>query len=185
MHFTKSILAATAVLALMQAEPVNADPFGEAFGSAIGGAILGGIIGGRDGAAVGAAIGGLSGYSAGSARQDERRRNRAAHRHQRQRAEWERRRMVEQSLLDQQRMLQQQQFQMQAVAPIAAPAFDRTLVIETQKSLIRLGGNPGGVDGRLGPQTIVAIKSYQNSKGLLETGRPSQSLLMHMLQNGG
>ncbi len=178
MHFTRSIFAATAILALVQAGPVNADPFGEALGSAFGGAILGGIIGGGDGAAIGAAIGGLSGYSAGTARQNERRRHQAARRHQRERAEWERQRLMEQRLLHQQR-------QLQAVAPMAAPAIDRSLVIETQKSLIRLGYTLGGVDGRLGPQTVVAIKSYQKSKGLLETGQPTQSLLMHMLRNGG
>ena len=45
--------------------------------------------------------------------------------------------------------------------------------------------NPGGVDGRLGSQTVSAIKSYQKSKGLLETGQTSQSLLFNMLRNGG
>jgi hypothetical protein len=70
-------------------------------------------------------------------------------------------------------------------ASSAVPASpDATLLIEIQKSLIRLGFDPGAVDGKLSQETIEAIRQYQ-AKGLLEDGNPSQPLLAHMLKNGG
>ena len=61
---------------------------------------------------------------------------------------------------------------------------DQTLRIETQKSLVRLGYDPGEI-GEAGPKLTSAVTEYQSSKQLLETGELSQALLTHMLQNGG
>ena len=68
----------------------------------------------------------------------------------------------------------------------AAPALaaKQTLMIETQKSLIRLGYETGEI-GRPGKLLTLAVMKYQQSKGLLETGELSQALLTHMLRNGG
>ena len=59
-----------------------------------------------------------------------------------------------------------------------------TKCVETQKSLIRLGFEPGDI-GVSGPALTNAVKEYQKNKGLLETGELSQALLNHLLQNGG
>ncbi|MDH5216048.1 MAG: peptidoglycan-binding protein [Gammaproteobacteria bacterium] len=58
------------------------------------------------------------------------------------------------------------------------------MIVETQKSLIRLGYDPGPL-GQAGAELTGAVMAYQKSKGLLETGDVSQALLTHMLRNGG
>jgi peptidoglycan hydrolase-like protein with peptidoglycan-binding domain len=67
----------------------------------------------------------------------------------------------------------------------AAPSADTLIVLETKKSLVRMGYDPGPIDNRLNPQTVDAIKEYEVKYSLLVTGRPSQELLKHMLQHGG
>lgn len=48
---------------------------------------------------------------------------------------------------------------------------------EMQKLLARRGFNPGGVDGRVGPMTRAAIRSFQGRTGLPADGYASYSLL--------
>nr|WP_239520851.1 lytic murein transglycosylase [Pseudooceanicola aestuarii] len=48
---------------------------------------------------------------------------------------------------------------------------------EVQRLLARRGFDPGGVDGRLGPNSIRAIRAFQSSAGLVPDGHPSVPLL--------
>ena len=164
--------------------PAEAQILGRSFGGAMGGAVLGSLVGGRKGAQTGAVIGGAVGVIRGV---NERARQRAqAEAYQRQEAE--RQRIAQQQQQAEIERLKAQQAAQTAQPTSATPAPDgpnATLVIEIQKSLIRLGYDPGGVDGRLGPATVNAIKQYQAKKGLLEDGNASQALLTHLLRNGG
>ena len=45
------------------------------------------------------------------------------------------------------------------------------MVVRVQAALMRLGYYAGDIDGLLGPATRVALKSFQRSKGLPQTGR--------------
>ena len=45
------------------------------------------------------------------------------------------------------------------------------MVVRVQAALMRLGYYAGDIDGLLGPTTRVALKSFQRSKGLPQTGR--------------
>jgi uncharacterized protein YcfJ len=141
------------------------------FDEALGGAILGNLVGGRKSARKGAIIGGVIGAAGGIAN-DQRQRQQQAEA-ERRRAEWNAQQVAEQARIEQQRA---------AAAPV--PAADQTLIVETQKSLIRMGYDPGAL-GQAGPQLSRAVLEYQKSKGLLETGELSQALLTHMLRNGG
>ena len=48
---------------------------------------------------------------------------------------------------------------------------------ELQDRLGRSGFDPGGVDGRMGPKTIAAVKAFQKTKGLVPDGYPSLEVL--------
>jgi peptidoglycan hydrolase-like protein with peptidoglycan-binding domain len=63
--------------------------------------------------------------------------------------------------------------------------FESGTVLEVQKSLMRMGYDPGDINGKMQPATENAIRLYEQKYSLLETGRPSQELLKHMLRNGG
>ena len=141
------------------------------FDGAMGGALLGNLVGGRKSARKGAIIGGVLGAAGGIAN-DQRQRQQQAEA-ERRRAEWDAQQRAEQARIEQQRT---------AAAP--AVAGNQTLIVETQKSLIRLGYDPGAL-GQEGPELTSAVLQYQKSKGLLETGELSQALLTHMLRNGG
>jgi len=145
--------------------------FGEGLGGAFRGAMLGSLIDGRDGAAAGAVIGGLIGAGEAASRNKKQKQREEA---QQRQAQW-----AAQQQAEQQRIRERQ-------VATAAPqqAANQTLVVETQKSLIRLGYDPGDI-GTSGPALGGAITEYQESKGLLETGELSQALLTHMLRNGG
>jgi uncharacterized protein YcfJ len=140
------------------------------FDGALGGAVLGNMVGGRKAARTGAIIGGVIG-AAKSTGQQQRQREQQAEAEQR-RARWEAEQQAEIRRIEEQRA---------AVPPASG---DETLIIETQKSLIRLGFEPGPL-GQAGPDLTDAIRQYQKSKELLETGDVSQALLTHMLRNGG
>jgi len=140
------------------------------FSDAMGGAILGNMVGGRKAARTGAILGGVIG-AANSAGQKQRQREQQAEA-ERRRAMWEAEQQAEIRRIEEQRA---------AVPPASG---DETLIIETQKSLIRLGFEPGPL-GQAGPDLTDAIRRYQKSKELLETGDVSQALLTHMLRNGG
>jgi hypothetical protein len=164
-----SVLAMTAV----HVPVVAAGIFKSPLGSAALGAAIGAIAGGGNGAAIGAAVGGGVGL-VGKAGDEKKKREAAERQHAQERAEWQRQKQLEQDRLNRQR--QQTQGQAQSA--------DVMLVSETQRSLIRLGYDPGPV-GTMNAQTTAAIKAYQGKKGLLETGQPSQELLKHMIKNGG
>ena len=154
------------------------------FGGALGGAALGSLIDGEDGAKKGAIIGGTVGVIRGASEKSRQRAEQEAIKRQ----EAERQRLAQEQQQAEIEQLKAQQAAQAAQATSAAPAPagpDVTLVIEIQKSLIRLGFDPGGVDGKPSPKTVEAIKQYQAKKGLLEDGNPSQPLLAHMLKNGG
>ena len=48
---------------------------------------------------------------------------------------------------------------------------------EMQGLLVTLGLDTGGVDGRVGPKTIAAVKAWQKSQGLVPDGYPSPDVL--------
>ena len=160
--------------------------FDSGWGGAGGGALLGGIIGGGEGAAAGALIGGLVGTARGGSKKKKRRRQAEQYRAQ-ERARWEQQQRVQQQQLELQRQQawQQQQQQLQQQQQQQQGAAQATLITEIQRALIRLGYDPGGVDGQTGAQTTEAIRAYERDKRLLETGQSSQPLLTHMLQSGG
>lgn len=59
------------------------------------------------------------------------------------------------------------------------------LVYSVQSSLVRLGYNPGPVDGVMGPGTANAISQFQYANRLPVDGRPSPQLLDFMIRQGG
>lgn len=64
------------------------------------------------------------------------------------------------------------------------PGGDRALTFrerkELQRRLTRAGYDTGGVDGKIGPKTLGAIRAYQSSKGLVPDGFASFKLLKHL-----
>ena len=64
------------------------------------------------------------------------------------------------------------------------PREDRALQLDERVELQRLltgaGFDTGGVDGRIGPKTIAAIKAYQRSQGLLTDGYASMAILARL-----
>ncbi len=170
---------------------LEAQIFEGGFAGALSGAMLGSLVGGRSGAAWGAAIGGGVGMIEGANERDRHNEAQAAFRRQQQeRAAWER---------EDQRRRQQERASLAArqeccvptSAPAAlvsantAPAGNSLIVLETKKSLVRMGYDPGAIDSQMSPQTVEVIKAYEVKYSLLVTGRPSQELLKHMLQHGG
>jgi uncharacterized protein YcfJ len=164
-------LAVGMVTASLAVPPAYAGIMGDGLGGALSGAMVGKLVGGRKSARTGAIIGGVIGASEAAGNMQ---------RQQQYQAEVARR----QSEWAAQQQLEVQRIQREQAAAAPAVASDQTLLIETQKSLIRLGFQPGAI-GRTGPELTAAVKQYQKSKGLLETGDLSQALLAHMLQNGG
>jgi Putative peptidoglycan binding domain len=68
-----------------------------------------------------------------------------------------------------------------APADAAVPMADLTRLI--QDALKRLDYEPGPTDGKLGPQTAKAIRTYQQDFHLDPDGRPSIELLGHLRQH--
>lgn len=70
--------------------------------------------------------------------------------------------------------------------PIRAdwPRGDRALAAaerrELQERLTRAGFDTGGVDGRIGPNTIAAIRAFQRAKGLIPDGYASLDVLRRL-----
>ncbi len=59
-------------------------------------------------------------------------------------------------------------------------AINRT-VLQLQQGLREKGFYTGPIDGVLGPQTALSLRTYQQKAGLAPTGEPSDTLLVHML----
>jgi hypothetical protein len=61
------------------------------------------------------------------------------------------------------------------------PRWDRALSfderIELQRRLTELGFDPQGIDGRIGPLTIDAVRAFQHARGMVPDGYPSPALL--------
>ncbi len=70
--------------------------------------------------------------------------------------------------------------------PIVAawPREDRALILterqELQERLIAAGFDPGGIDGKVGPNTIAAVKAFQISIGLVPDGYASLGILKRL-----
>ena len=52
--------------------------------------------------------------------------------------------------------------------------------IELQQRLTAAGIDPGAVDGKIGPNTIAAVKAYQKSVGIVPDGYPSLDILKRL-----
>jgi len=152
---------------------LQAQVLGRGFGGALGGAVLGSLVGGREGAQAGAIIGGAVGLAKGAKEKKQMKALQEAH--ARQQAERERI-QKEQQRLEMERLKQIES---------AEEEYETGTVLEIQKSLIRMDFDPGDISGKMQPATENAIRLYEKKHNLLETGRPSQELLKHMLRNGG
>ena len=64
------------------------------------------------------------------------------------------------------------------------PRNDRALTyperIELQERLLAAGFDPGGVDGKIGPLTIGAVKVFQRARSLIPDGYPSLDILTRL-----
>jgi peptidoglycan hydrolase-like protein with peptidoglycan-binding domain len=58
---------------------------------------------------------------------------------------------------------------------------DQNLVRDIQRQLKAQGFYPGAIDGNLGPQTATALRAYQRSYRLPETGRLDEATLQSLL----
>ena len=152
---------------------LQAQILGRGFGGALSGAALGSLVGGRDGAQTGAIIGGVIGLAKGA---KEKKQMVAKH-------EAYARQQVERERLEKQQ--QEAELERNKKQEAKQENFESGTVLEVQKSLMRTGFDPGNIDGKMQPATENAIRLYQIKHSLLETGKPSQELLKHMLQNGG
>ena len=64
------------------------------------------------------------------------------------------------------------------------PRDDRALLVdervELQDRLTKAGFDPGGADGKIGPNTIAAVKAFQRSIGMVPDGYPSLDILKRL-----
>jgi len=58
---------------------------------------------------------------------------------------------------------------------------DREIAVKAQRQLKALGFNPGTVDGSMGPQTAIALREYQRTYRLPQTGRLDEATLRSLL----
>jgi putative peptidoglycan binding protein len=172
MSYNKLVASMAVILIVLATCPAQAGIFGAGLSGALRGPIIGDLVDGRSGAAAGVVIGGLIGAGEAAAREKKQKQQDDAA--QQRIVEWEASERAERE-----RYLSQQ-----SAAEAATETASQTMIVETQKSLIRLGYDPGEV-GIAGPALTGAVVEYQQSKGLPETGELSQALLTHMLRNGG
>ena len=65
----------------------------------------------------------------------------------------------------------------QAVWPRDYRALSFAERVEMQQRLLANGFSPGGVDGKVGPLTIAAVKAFQTARGITPDGYPSLDIL--------
>ena len=65
----------------------------------------------------------------------------------------------------------------QAVWPRQYRALSFAERVEMQQRLLAAGFSPGGVDGKIGPLTIAAVKAFQTASGIVPDGYPSLDIL--------
>ena len=65
----------------------------------------------------------------------------------------------------------------QAVWPREYRALSFAERVEMQQRLLAVGFSPGGVDGKIGPLTIAAVKAFQTASGIVPDGYPSLDIL--------
>ncbi|MGI9244810.1 MAG: peptidoglycan-binding domain-containing protein [Verrucomicrobiales bacterium] len=170
-----------AALCVSEISPVShAGPFGGALGGSIAGGMVGGMINGPIGRIRGSRVGATMGFIGGMADNAARRANYDAYYHQQAaRHHWEAQQQQARAAASRRQTTQY------TPRTTVVQTQSNTLVLETQKALVRLGFDPGPIEGEYGPNTARAIRQYQQRAGLLATGQASQELLKHMLRNGG
>jgi peptidoglycan hydrolase-like protein with peptidoglycan-binding domain len=65
-----------------------------------------------------------------------------------------------------------------------AGAVDAELVARVQSRLKLLGYAPGGIDGKIGPQTIAAVRAFQREHGMAADGVIDAALLSRLTEQG-
>jgi hypothetical protein len=60
-------------------------------------------------------------------------------------------------------------------------AADQNMVREAQIALRDAGFDPGGIDGVMGPKTGAALREFQASQGLPQTGKLDATTQQHLL----
>lgn len=166
----------TGLLTAAAALAVTADAMADNMGAGVGamrGAILGDLIAGGHGAAVGAAVGAMIGAPEAAARKEQHLAEQQAAVDARL-AQWE---------ADQRAReigARERQEQQEERARQAALGVDEELLVQTQRSLIDLGYDPGPI-GIQSPELTTAIVRYQQNAGLLPTGAMSMELLDRMI----
>ena len=159
----KRVLIAMFAIGL-SANASKADIFGGYIDGAIGGAIIGGIIDGSEGAWDGAIVGGAIGAIDGAYQEGRRDRYYPRYRD---------------------RYIYTTPRRQQAPAPRGQTMTSKQLVYEVQRSLRRLGYNPGPADGIAGSATARAVQAYKRDNGLPQDNTINTALLNHMRQRGG
>jgi localization factor PodJL len=66
------------------------------------------------------------------------------------------------------------------IAPVSRSSAQTEMIAEAQRLLKRMGYEAGPVDGRQGPRTQAAVRSFQRRAGLAETGQITQALIVKM-----
>ena len=184
-HLSTAFVIGTLILT---SQPASAF-LGEAFGGAMQGALLGSLLDGREGARTGAAIGAGVGLLTGIGREAEQRKAQEAAqaRYEQRKQAMEQARMADEAARWEAEKRRPTDGVPSSLATLGGPQphEDPELIAEIQRSLVKLGYDPGKIDGSLSDTTIASIMRYQSTRGLLATGQPSRELLKYMLSNGG
>ena len=64
-------------------------------------------------------------------------------------------------------------------------ALTQAEVMDLQRRLTDAGFDTGGADGRIGPRTQSALRTFQTAMGLVPDGFASSDLLHHLRAKGG
>jgi len=66
--------------------------------------------------------------------------------------------------------------------PVGTKTLTRDQVKQLQAALTRKGFDVGGVDGKVGPGTMAGIRAYQEKRGMVPDGFPTEALLKDVLR---